>query len=68
MLFQVKFLSLPAKVKADEVAQVFQGKLALDLELEGERAVAVSPGLLSHLHHHFTGLRLGEDQLPLMEK
>jgi hypothetical protein len=63
VLFQVKFLALSAQVEADKVAQMFQGELALDLEFEGERPVAVGPGLLPHLHHHFTGLGFGEDQL-----
>ena len=64
MLFEVQFLALAAQVEADEVTQVFEGKLALDLELERKRTVAVGTGLLPHLHHHFTGFRLGEDQLP----
>ena len=64
MIFEVQFLALAAQVEADEVAQVFKRKFALDLQLEGERTMAVGTGLLPHLHHHFAGLRLGEDQLP----
>ena len=63
MVFEVQFLALAAQVKADEVTQVFEGKLSLYLELEGKRTVAVGTGLLPHLHHHFAGFRLGEDQL-----
>ena len=64
MLFQVKFLALTAQVKADEMAEMFQGKLALDLKLEREWAVAIGSGLLPHLDNHFSSLGLGEDQLP----
>ena len=64
MLFEVEFLALAAQVEADEMPEMFQGKLAFDLELEGERAMAVGPGLLPHLHHHLASLGLGEDQLP----
>ena len=63
MIFEVQFLALAAQVKTDEVTQVFEGKLSLDLEFEGKRTVAVGTSLLPHLHHHFAGFRLGEDQL-----
>ena len=63
MPFQVKFLALSAQVETDEVTQMLQGQLALDLELEGERAMSIGPGLLPDLHNHLPGFRLGEDQL-----
>ena len=62
MVFEVQFLALATQIKADEVTQVFQGKLTLDLEFEGKRSLAVGAGLLPHLHHHFAGFWLGEDQ------
>ena len=62
MVFKVQFLALATQVKADEVTQVFQGKLTLDLEFEGKRSLAIGAGLLPHLHHHFAGFWLGEDQ------
>ena len=40
MVFEVQFLALATQVKADEVTQVFQGKLTLDLEFEGKRSLA----------------------------
>ena len=64
MIFEVQFLSLAAQVEADEVTQVFEGKLSLDLDFEGKRTVAVCTGLLPHFHNHFASFRLGEDQLP----
>merc|ERR1711934_104851 len=64
MGFQMQLLTGTANVQADEMAQMFQGEFTLDLQLEGQWPLAVSPGLLANFDHQFTTLGLGEDQFP----
>ena len=58
-----QLLALAPQVEGDEVAQVLQGNLTAQLELERHRTVAVGAGLLPHLDHQIPGLWAGEDQL-----
>jgi len=60
---EVELLPLTAQVEGDEVAQVFEGDLALELELERHGPVAITAGFLADLHHQIAALRAGVDQL-----
>ena len=64
MGFEMKLLPLTAHIQADEMAQVFQGQLTFQLNLEGQRPAAIGTGLRANLHHQLTGFGFGEDQLP----
>ncbi len=63
MGFEMKLLTLPTHIQADEMPQMLQWQLAFDLHLEGQWPAAICPGLLAYLHHELTGFGLGEDQL-----
>ena len=63
MGFQLQGLALAAHIKADEMAQMLERKLALDLQFERQWSATIAPRLLPHLHHQLPGFGLGEDQL-----
>jgi hypothetical protein len=45
---KLKVLALAAQVEGDEMAQMLEGNLALELELEGHGPAAIGAGLLPH--------------------
>jgi hypothetical protein len=62
-LFKAQLLALATHVEGHEMAQVLEGDLTAQLQLEGGGTAAVSSRLLPHLHHKVAGFRTGEDQL-----
>ena len=55
-------LTLPAQIQGHEMAQVVEGHLAAELQLEGNRPAAIGPGQLPNLHHQIAGFRPGVDE------
>jgi hypothetical protein len=60
---ELKVLALAAQVEGDEMAQMLEGNLALELELEGHGPAAIGAGLLPHFDHQISGLWPGVNQL-----
>jgi hypothetical protein len=59
---ELELLPLAPQIQGDEMAQMLQGNVTPQLQLERDRPAAVGTGLLAHLHHQLTGFRPGEDQ------